>query len=62
LGDRRKVISTHSKGDRILSMAAGAGAIAVLLLGDRIEAFNGDGALAQHQSYSETPPQMAIAP
>jgi hypothetical protein len=28
MGDRRKVMFTHSKGDRILSMAAKVGAIA----------------------------------
>jgi hypothetical protein len=41
LGDRRRAMLTHSKGDRILSMAAGVGAIAerACLLNQRAIAF-----------------------
>jgi hypothetical protein len=50
---------THSKGDRILSMAAGAGAISLRWLGD---SFNGDKAITRYQAHSETPTHMGIAP
>jgi hypothetical protein len=44
-GDRRTVIFTHSKGNRILSIAAEVGAISGHWLGDRVDWLSDDGTI-----------------